>query len=249
MINILEIYNFGSTVYAWYIWIAIIIGILLITAIISKVTKHWGIFAIPAGILVPVLIICIIGSFNSENSGGFSLEERKQINNLVFLTYNKYNGSYELGDLHLYASYDNEIGRTYNIIDKCSGECSLDKHSDILKIFIKKSIDLTYINNYLMNYTDKTNSNSSIKFNVKGKGVTISYDKDTNTMKYNVDYRDRYYGNDEKEPIIRKDEITIVHYDGYDELLDALLINSIFNESTDNFEVTTVNDTYIYRRK
>ena len=249
MINILEIYNYGSTVYVWYMWITIIIIILALTALISKITKHWGIFAIPAGILVPVLIICIIGSFNTENSGGFDLDDRKEISSLGFLSYNKHNGSYENGDLHLFANYDPNIGRTYKFIDKCSGECNLDNHSAILKVLINKKIDLKFINYYLMSYTLNTNNDANIKFNVNEKGVTISYDRETNTIEYNVDYRERFYDKDEKEPVIRDDEVTIVHFDDYDSTLDELIIQDIFNEEIDNFEVTTVNDTYTYKRK
>jgi hypothetical protein len=219
MINILEIYNFRNTVYSWYMWIGIIVAILVVTAVISKITKKWGIFGIPAGILIPLLIICIIGSFNPKGSGSFDYSTREKIESLG-LTYNKYNGSYEDETIHLFVSYDPKIGSTYKLIEECTTYGCIEKDTNILSLFTIQKVNLIRVYDYLSDYAKATNKDAHIEFNFNKKGIYITLDKNANKIEYSIDYRERYYDSEQKEKINREDEITIEHYQGYNYYLD-----------------------------
>jgi len=248
MINILEIYNFFNTVYSWYMWIGIIVVILIVTAVISKITKRWGIFGIPAGVLIPLLIICIIGSFNPKGSGSFDYYKRQEIEKLG-LTYNKYNGSYEDETIHLFVSYDLKIGSTYKLIEECTEFYCIDRNIDILKIFIKDRLDLHLIDGYLLDYSEVTNKDAHIEFNYNDKGIYITYYKDTRKIEYTIDYRERFYDKEGKEVVNKEDEITIEHYPNCSDYLDSSLILSIYGDSLDKFDLYESGSTHIYRRK
>ncbi len=248
MINILEIYNFRNTVYSWYMWIGIIVLILLITLIISAKTKKWGIFGIPAGILIPLLIICIIGSFNPKGSGSFDYHKREEIEKLG-LTYNKYNGSYEDDTIHLFVSYDPKIGSTYKLIEECNEVICIDRDIDILKIFTKERVNFHLINDYLFDYSEVTSKDAHIEFNYDNQGIYVTYYKDTRKLEYTIDYRERFYDTEGKEVVNREDEITIEHYPGCRDYLDSALIIGIYGKSLNEFELYESGNTHIYRIK
>ena len=250
MVNSLIIYNFSNTIYSWLTAIGVIIGIIILLLLISIITKKRGLFFIPLGILIIPLIICIIGFFNPKGSGGFDYNMRKEIETLGY-TYNKYNGSYEKSNIHFFIGYDYKTGAYAKIIESCNSPsyCSSYEHSNLLKLYVKKNINLDNMIAYLNEYSNRRENDSNISFSVNGIYINVFYRYKEKVIDYFIDYRNKTYDKEGKEVINRDDGIIIEHYEGYDNQLDSKIISDIFNHPVDMFNLVINDSTYSYNSK
>ena len=243
------VYNIEGSSLTWYISIGVIVVMLLLAGFVAKVQKRPGIFGVAFGVLIVPLIVCFIGLSNPKTSGSFDYNTRQRIEQLGYLTYNQSNGSYEYKNMHLYVNNDLNIGRTYKLSDICLKECDTTYHTEILDVFLYKKINLAVVYRYLVDYSNVMRSDSMIEFNTEGKTISVIYKRESGKIEYTIDYRDRYYDNNKEEKIERYPEISISHYDNYDTGFDELILKSIYNTGSKDFDLTVINSTYRYKMK
>ena len=254
MFNSLAIYNFRNTIYFWLLIIGILALLILVFLIFSILSKKWNIFRISFALLSMPLIICVIGFFNSKGSGGFEYNIRNKLDYLGY-TYNKYNGSYEKYKIHFFKSFDFKTGVYAKIIDNCiiihsyddnMPVCSYREYSDLLNIYTNKRINLYSVMQYLGTYTSKYERDSHLSFSVNGILINVFYRYDKSMIEFLIDYREKSYDKEGIEKVNRGDSLIIEHFDGYDEEIDKSMINELFNEPYESFDLDISDNVYTY---